>query len=117
MGAPKGSKNALGNKGGGRKTLSEEIIAKVQAKTFKEMMAKMIPDKLLAEKHLELLNKREKVVIEKGKDGESPVYEILDQPDTNAVSKGLDMAYKLKGEYAAEKKLIGVLKIEDLLDD
>lgn len=68
-------------------------------------IAEMLPDKLLGERHLELLNKREKVIIEHENDNGSDIYEVLDQPDTQAVSKGLDMAYKLKGSYAPEKSM------------
>ena len=63
-------------------------------------IAEMLPDKLLGERHLELLNKRE--VYRLKVDGEEE-YELLDTPDTHAVSKGLDMAYKIKGSYAPEK--------------
>lgn len=51
-------------------------------------IADQLPDDLLAEKHLALLNKME---------GE--------EIDVNAVSKGLDLAYKVKGTYAPEKKI------------
>lgn len=51
-------------------------------------IADRIPDDLLEEKHLALLNKED----EKG-------------IDAQAVAKGLDMAYKLKGSYAAEKQI------------
>lgn len=50
-------------------------------------IAERLPDELLAEKHLELLHKTD----EKG------------ALDVQAVTKGLDMAYKLKGSYAGEK--------------
>lgn len=58
----------------------------------------MLPDDLLRDRHLELLNKRE---IIKGYKG----FERIDEPDTLAVSKGLDMAYKIKGFYAPEKNI------------
>ena len=51
-------------------------------------IAEQIPDSLLVEKHLELLNKTDENGI-----------------DTQAVKSGLDMAYKLKGIYAPEKSL------------
>lgn len=62
-------------------------------------IADMLPDDLLAERHLELLNKREvyKMIGNRGM--------IIDQPDTQAVSKGLEMAYKIKGTYAPEKSV------------
>ena len=64
-----------------------------------------LPEKLLFERHIELLNKREKSIVEyRSKEaGGNNIYEVLDQPETMAVSKGLDMAYKLKGSYAPEK--------------
>ena len=52
------------------------------------MIADMLPDDLLAEKHLALLNKI---------DAEGEI-------DVQAVKAGLDMGYKIKGTYAPEKK-------------
>ena len=65
-----------------------------ESKGWKELMEEFLPDSLLAERHKELLNKRE--YTNKGD-------EIIDQPETQAVSKGLEMAYKLKGSYEPEK--------------
>lgn len=70
---------------------------------IKKAIAEALPDDLLAERHLELLNKREVFRIKGGEGDEE--YELTDQPDTQAVSKALDMAYKLKGDYAPEKRL------------
>src|SRR3990167_9301423 len=64
----------------GSQLLSDEKV--------KKEIADSIPDELLTEKHLALLNKM---------DGEDI--------DTFAVSKGLDLAYKVKGSYAPEKHL------------
>jgi len=61
--------------------------------------AGMTDDKL-AEKHTELLNKREVIVVHEGRESHA---EVTDQPDTQAVKAGLDMAYKIKGHYAAER--------------
>lgn len=55
---------------------------------IKQAIEDALPDELLAEKHLALLNKMQ---------GE--------EIDVNAVKYGLDMAYKIKGTYAPEKKL------------
>ncbi len=55
---------------------------------IKEAIAEALPDELLAEKHLALLNKM-----------------TGDEIDVIAVKYGLDMAYKLKGSYAPEKKI------------
>lgn len=62
----------------------QEAIAEL-----KLSLAERLPDDLLNEKHIALLN----AVDEKG------------QMDTQAVSKGLDMGYKLKGAYAPEKSV------------
>jgi len=78
-------------------------VENLQKPTIIKSIAEALPDDLLAERHLELLNKREKsIVSHKNKDGDD-VFEILDQPDTNAVKAGLDMAYKIKSIYAPEK--------------
>lgn len=62
-------------------------------KGWKELLELHLSDKELALKHKELLNKREIVRI----NGEE-----LNQPETQAVSRALDMAYKLKGKYPTE---------------
>lgn len=71
-------------------------------KTFKMLMAEMMPDHILTEKHLELLNKRDQVITKKqvGKNWETEVIDM--GPNVPAVSKALDMAYKLKGAYTPE---------------
>lgn len=78
-----------------------------ESKGWQELMDTHLPDDQLTARHRELLDKREKVIIDRAdpKTGESAVYEVLDQPDTVAVSKALDMAYKLKGSYAPEKSV------------
>lgn len=65
-------------------------------------IAEALPDSLLAERHLELLNKREVITAyREGKEGK----EVIDSPDTQAVTRALDMAYKVKGSYAPEKRV------------
>jgi hypothetical protein len=101
-----------GNKGGGRKTLPKEIIDKVQEKTYRETLKELMPDILLAQKHLELLTVPKKV--RKFIKGE--MVDEYEELDSQAVSKGLDMAYKLKGEYAPEKRELSVDKgLEEVL--
>lgn len=56
---------------------------------LKLSLAERLPDDLLNEKHIALLN----AIDDKG------------QMDTQAVSKGLDMGYKLKGAYAPDKSI------------
>jgi phage terminase small subunit len=59
-----------------------------------------LTDEVLADKHAELLQKREVVFI---RDGKGSHHELTEQPDTNAVKAALDMAYKLKRHYPAER--------------
>lgn len=69
---------------------------------IQKAIADRIPDDLLQEKHLALLNKEEVITKNNVTTGEIDVIPT-GQIDVQAVSKGLDMAYKLKGAYAPEK--------------
>lgn len=66
---------------------------------WKELMETYLPDSLLGEKHRELLEVPKKVRHYKKGELESEYEEL----DSQAISRGLDMAYKLKGKYAPEK--------------
>jgi len=73
-----------------------------ESKGWQELMEEQLPDKLLAEKHRELLEATD----DNGK------------IDVNAVRSGIDMGYKLKGKYAPEKTVhlnIDVITTDDLL--
>lgn len=69
-----------------------------------QAIAEALPDGLLAEKHLALLNKKEVVTKNNVTTGEVDVI-ATGEIDVQAVAKGLDMAYKLKGTYAPEKSV------------
>jgi len=85
-----GTKSALNN----YDTKSENVAGAIASQNLRKLkiqkavmsIADSIPDELLTKKHLELLNTR----ISKKK------------IDVQGVSKGLDMAYKLKGAYSPE---------------
>ncbi|TSA58173.1 hypothetical protein D4R42_00230 [bacterium] len=73
-----------------------------ETKGWKQLMDEYLPDTLLAEKHEELLKIRKKTKrIRKGE-----TIKETEELDTNAIKAGLDMAYKLKGHYAAERQKI-----------
>lgn len=75
-------------------------------KGFKELMEKYLPDSLLMEKHQELLTVPKKIrTYIKGE-----ITDEYEELDSQSISKGLDMAYKLKGAYAAEKHEITIPK-------
>ena len=70
-----------------------------KSKGWEKLMNKYIPDELLAEKHKELLTVPK--IIKTTKRGE--YVDSEESLDTNAIKAGLDMGYKLKGKYQAEK--------------
>ena len=69
-------------------SIGSENLKKPKIQKALKSIADSIPDNLLTEKHLALLNREDD----------------YGRIEAQAVSKGLDMAYKLKGSYAAEKK-------------
>jgi len=98
--------------------LGHKQLRKVKIKKAIKSIADSIPDELLIEKHLALLNKQEVVTKNNVTSGEVDVIPT-GEIDANAVKSGLDMAYKLKSSYAPEKRIIdlntiGNLKPEEL---
>lgn len=87
---------AMVKAGYAEKTTATTTGKLTNTKGWKELMDKHMPDSVLAKKHRELLNKRE-IVYSKVNGKEEA--EQINEPDTQAVSKALDMAYKLKGRY------------------
>jgi hypothetical protein len=80
------------------------------SKAWETLMTKYLPDNLLMQRHQELLNKREIGKVFNHDTGEYE-FKIIDQPDSQAVSRGLDMAYKLKRKYPSEDQtnvIIGI---------
>lgn len=77
--------------------------AKVITSRFPEKVKNSLKDglsgELLIEKHLALLNKKEKITKNNMTTGEIDVIDT-GEVDVQAVKAGLDMAYKLKGSYA-----------------
>ena len=81
-----------------------------ESKGWAELMEEYLPDRLLGEKHRELLNKKEVRLKNNVSEGTVETIET-GEIDAQAVSKGLEMAYKLKGRYAPEKhELSGEIK-------
>ena len=78
------------------KTASNIASTNLDKPRVQKAIAEMIPDDLLGQKHLALLNK----IDEKG------------EIDVQAVSKGLDMGYKIKGTYAPEKTVNMNIEVE-----
>lgn len=72
----------------------------------RKSMKEFLSTDLLTEKHLALLNKKEKVTKNNIITGEIDVIDT-GEIDVQAVKAGLDMAYKLRGDYAP----VGVLNV------
>lgn len=81
-------------------TISQNVIEKT--KSWKMLMEEHLPEDLIALRHSELINKRARRNIKNAK-GEIIEYDVDDGPDTPAVVKALELAYKLRGSFAAEK--------------
>ena len=93
--------------------VSNDNVARVIASenltkpNIQKAIADSIPDELLTEKHLELLNKKEVIVRNNVTTGEIetiPTGEI----DVQAVAKGLDMAYKIKKQYEDKGNTVNI---------
>lgn len=68
---------------------------------WKSLMEQYLPDKLLVERHNQLLNKKETMVVKDRFGGVElvPTGEI----DAQAVKAGLDLAYRIKGKSRDEE--------------
>lgn len=104
-------RSAMRKAGYSKKTNTPKKLT--ESKGFRELLSKYLPDELLAKKHAELLT----VPIKRRVSINGVVKTEEESLDVQAVSKGLDMAYKLSGHYAPEKKEIsGGLNLTALFD-
>lgn len=79
---------------------AHHTLRKPKVKRIIKSFADRIPDKLLEEKHLELLNVPRRVRTSvKGE-----LVEEIEEVDSQALKAGLDMGYKLKGYYKQDEK-------------
>ena len=89
-----------------------EVVATIQ-----NLMAKHgLDDSSLLKKHAELLEACKTVSTVSGKDAGSDSVDFVDVPDWQARAKGLEMAYKLKGSFAPEKRELNV-NVSTLTDE
>lgn len=80
------------------RAIASENLTKPNIINAIKTIADSIPNELVIEKHIALLNKMEKKY-----DSEGNV--ISEEIDVQAVKAGVDMTYKLKGAYAPEKSV------------
>lgn len=89
--------------------MAVENLAKPRIQKLILSIADKIPDELLVKKHLELLNvPKVKRVYIKGE-----MMSEVEETDSQAIGKGLDMAYKIKGYYAPDKVIIPIVIIPE----
>lgn len=96
------------------KRILADLSEKARTTMLDALEAKGITSDLLADRHKSLLDKREVVFI---RDGKESYHELTDQPDSVAVKAGLELAYKLRGDFAPERHEHSINAIEDLLDE
>lgn len=116
----KAIKNAVENGGNVSKAMRDAGYSPQTAKNpskltesiaWNDLMEQHLPDTELAKVHDELLHSK-KITKFIGKGD----YETETSEDSPIAVKALDMAYKLKGYYAPEKKDVKISRLEDILD-
>lgn len=73
-----------------------------KTQSWRALMEEYMPQELLATRHKELLNKRDGEFITTGRGKNRKVEFVERGVDTTAVSRGLEMAYKLRGSFVSE---------------
>ena len=80
-------------------SLETRVNVLTKTKSWQMLMAEFMPEEVLAQRHSELLDKRE---YRKITSSDGMVTEVDSGPDTQAVTKALEMAYKLRGSFSKE---------------
>lgn len=93
-------------------TIADNPQKITKSKSWQALMDEFLPQDLIARKHQELLEAEETIFIPRGK-------EILERkrPDHMARRAGIDMAHKLRGNYAPEKIELERRKFQDMSDE
>ena len=80
-------------------TVARRVNAITNTKSWKLLMDEFLPEEHLARRHSELLDKRAMRTV---KFADGTEEEIDAGPETAAVTKGLEMAYRLRGSFSKE---------------
>lgn len=77
-----------------------------KSKSWQLLMQEYLPESTIALRHAELLDKRDwrKVEEKDPETGQIKTHFVDDGPETLAVSKGLELAYRLRGAFSKEEK-------------
>lgn len=76
--------------------VAQRVSQITKSKSWQALLEEEMPDELLTQRHNELLNKRD---YRKVTNQDGTVTEVDDGPNAAAVTKSLEMAYKLKGAF------------------
>lgn len=79
--------------------LAQRVGQITKTKSWQLIMQEYMPEEHLALRHSELLDKREYRTI---KNNDGTVEEVDSGPETAAVTKGLELAYRLRGSFQKE---------------
>ena len=77
--------------------IASETLDKPRIQEALKAIGNQIPDELLVERHLELLNQRKLSYIYD--ENNNNQIRVVDQPDYMTVLRALDLAYRIKGVY------------------
>lgn len=93
--------------------LAPKRMAKSVRRAIEEVMGKAgLTEDLLIRRHKELLMRQEARYNPK-----TLQFEETDKPDPVAVPKALDMAYKLRGDYAPDRSIVGHIDLTAILEE
>jgi len=95
----------------GEVLMESRMAAPVRRAIEQAMDSAGITPDLLVQRHKDLLMKQEMRF-----NPRSMKYQNTKQPDTQAVKSALDMAYKVRGDYAPEKVLTGHFDLNQILE-
>jgi len=99
-------------------SLPDDLLAEHHNKLFKQVQTSYFtfPKSMSDEEIIEHVNANgiDVITVRESDKGKLAFYTI---PDANAIKNGLDMAYKLKGSYAAEKSMALNLNVDAHIED
>lgn len=94
-------KKAIRTTGVFSESLADHPSVLTQTKSWQMIMQEYMPEEHLALRHSELLDKRDYRTV---KNPDGTTEEVDNGPETNAVSKGLELAYRLRGSFQKEEQ-------------
>ncbi len=83
--------------------MAKRVNILTKSKSWQLLMQEYMPEETIALRHAELLDKRDWRKVEQvDENGVKTTIEVDNGPETLAVSKGLELAYRLRGSFSKE---------------